>query len=173
MSEATTPSTPITEIIVFVDSAQLREDLKFDTGDINEAMRTHAGRYSEYASAAVRARSQSDTFKTQFEVIESLLDNQHRARLKEENPKTTEPMIRAAVVTDARWRRASKNMNDAATQHRLADAAEHSFSHRKDMLLQIARNMAKESEGTLRVTTNQDARERMLKAMANSSKTAD
>lgn len=170
MSETKTPA--VTEIIVFVDSQQLKDDLRFDTGDINEAMRVHAGLYSHYASNAVRARSQADTFKTQFEVVESLLDNQHRTRLKEENPKTTEPMIRAAVVTDPRWRRASKNMNDASTQQRLAEAAEHSFSHRKDMLLQIARNMAKESEGTLRVTANQDARTRMLNAMAKTSETA-
>jgi hypothetical protein len=171
MSESTIPSA--NEMINFFDPAQFKEDLKFDLSDLNGAMSTHAGLYAHYASAAVRARSQADTFKTTFEVWENLLDNLHRTRLKEENPKTTEPMIRAAVVTDPRWRKASKNLNDAMTQQRLCESAEHSFSHRKDMMLQIARNMAKEQEGPLRVTANLDARTRVMEALARNAKVAE
>lgn len=150
----------------YIDNQQLQTDLHIDVANINQDLARHAGLYIEYGRRAVMARSQSDRFKTSFEILESQLDHHYRVTLKEENPKVTEPAIRAAIVNDPRWKAANQTMIAASTIFRLAEKAERAMDDRKDMLLQIARNLAKEQEGALRVTVNQDSRQRMLDAMA-------
>lgn len=169
MTEPTTATTALAPLVNYIDADQLKRDMDYNLADISEAMRTHPGIFFHYASQAVKARAQSDRAKSLFEVTESLLDRRYRTLLKEENPKTTEPMIRSAVVTDPEWKAVHNRMSLAATIYRLCETAERSFEHRKDMMLQIARNMAKEQEGSLRVMSNQDSRGRLLDAMKKSS----
>lgn len=157
-------STDDAALTIYIDVDQLKRDLAIELTDLNTAMQRHASLYVHYASIAVRARSQADRWKSALEVLESQLDSQYRSALKEENPKTTETQIRSAVVNDTRWKAASARLIDAQMQFRLAESAERSFEHRKDMLLQIARNQAKEMDGPLRVVTNLDARQRLLEA---------
>ena len=157
-------------LTTYVDPEQVKEDLHFDLTDLDGAMQKHASMFIHYAQIAVRARSQYDRWKSALEVLESQLDNHYRTTLKEENPKTTEPQIRSAVVNDPRWKVASARVIEAKTQHNLAESVERAFEHRKDMLLQIARNVAKENEGRLRVAHNAAAasgRERFLAAAAS------
>lgn len=149
----------------YIDPVQMQKDLTIDTSNINEELAQQPARYMEYAKRAVYARAQADRAKTSFEIEESRLDHQYRTTLKEENPKVTEPAIRAAVVGDPRWKTFNTRMIQAQTIYRLAEKAERAFDDRKDMVLQIARNLAKEMEGGLRVVSNQDNRERMLGAL--------
>lgn len=155
----------------YIDPEQVKKDLHFDLTDLSGAMQRHASLFIHYAQQAVRARSQYDRWKSALEVLESQLDNHYRTTLKEENPKTTEPQIRSAVVSDARWKAASARVIDAKTQHNMAESVERAFEHRKDMLLQIARNAARESEGPLRAANNaaaQSGRDRFLAAQTAS-----
>jgi hypothetical protein len=157
----------------FIDADQVKKDIKIDHTDINGALQEHAGLYQHYAGIAVRCRSQADRMKQNLELWENILDREHRTRLKEENPKVTEVQVKAAVVTDMRWRSASQRMIDADEQYNYAKTIERSFEHRREMLLQLARNLAREQEGPLRVVVNQDARQRTLEAMArNAEKTS-
>ncbi len=151
----------------YIDPSQLRQDLQFDLTDLDESMSRHAGLFLHYSQAAVNARAQHDRFVAAFEILESQLDNSYRTTLKGENPKTTEPQIRAAIVEDPRWKAAQGRVIKAKTIWKLAETAERAFEHRKDMLLQIARGNQRESEGQLRVMKNQAAvnqRERFLNA---------
>jgi hypothetical protein len=171
MTEPTTSSiATLAPLVNYIDADQLKRDMDYNLADISEAMRTHPGIFFHYASQSVKARAQSDRAKSLFEVTESVLDRRYRTLLKEENPKTTEPMIRSSVVTDPEWKAAHNRMNMAATIYRLCETAERSFEHRKDMMLQIARNMAKEQDGSLRVVKNQDSRQRLLDVMKGAGK---
>lgn len=159
----------------YIDPSQLRQDLRFELTDLSESMSRHAGLFIHYAQAAVNARAQHDRFAAAFEILESQLDNSYRTTLKGENPKTTEPQIRAAIVEDPRWKAAQGRVIKAKTIWKLAEAAERAFEHRKDMMLQIARGIQRESEGPLRVVNNQAAannRERFLNAASASSSAA-
>lgn len=156
MSTDPTADVALTE---FIDPKQVKEDMDIDLADLSSAMQRHSSMYVYYAGIAVRARAQSDRWKSAFEILESQLDSQHRATLKEENAKTTEAQIRAAVVNDPKWRAAQTRLLAAQTQWRLAETVERGFEHRKDMLLQIARGQLREADGPLRVIQNAAAAE--------------
>jgi predicted DNA-binding WGR domain protein len=160
-----TTSIDETEFLTLIDPDQVKRDMAFDTADITTAMSQQAALYLHYSMIAVRCRSQMDRMKQQLELVENLLDSEHRSRLKEENPKVTEAQIRSAVVTDRRWRAASQRLIDAKTQHGFAESVERSFEHRREMLKVVSSQLLAEREGSLRVVANQDARQRMLSAM--------
>jgi hypothetical protein len=148
-----------------IDPEQLKQDVAINLGDINTSMQHHAGLYVHYAVLAVRARGQHDRWKRALQVLEAQLNKEYRESLVEDGKKPTEPAIAAAVVNDPRWRACNSRVLQAQQVHRLAEVGEAAFSQRKDMLLQIARNQAKEAEGQLRVGLNQDSRQRALDAL--------
>lgn len=160
-----THSTEEAEFLTLIEPEQVKRDMAFDSSNLTDAMSQQAALYLHYSMIAVRCRSQLDRMKQQMELVENLLDGEHRSRLKEENPKITEAQIRSAVVTDRRWRAASQRMIDAKTQHGYAESVERSFEHRREMLKTVAAQMLAEREGPMRVVANQDARQRMLNAM--------
>lgn len=152
-------------LIVYVDSEQLKADLEINSTDIDEAMRKHAGLYAHYATQAVRARAQHERWKSAFEVLEAQLDAKYRRELAPDGDdpkakKPTEPQIRAAVVSDSAWKACSSKVIEAQQIQKLAEIGERSFEQRKDMLLQVARNQAREAEGQLRLVQGQAAGER-------------
>lgn len=159
-------STEVVGLTNYVDPDQLKADLEIDNADINEAMRRHAGLFAHYATLAVRARAQRDRWQTSLEILESELDRKYRAELQpdlEADPKAkkvTEPQIAAAIKGDSRWKACNSRVIAATQILKFAEVGERSFEQRKDMLLQIARNMAKEAEGQLRLVMGQQAQER-------------
>ena len=164
--EASKPSDAA--MFVFVDPDQLKKDIAIDLTDLTGNMQQQTALFVHYASAAVRARRQYDRYKSAVEILEAQLDGKHRSVLKEENPKTTEGQIRAAVLTDPVYRSASSRLIDAQQEYRLADVAERAFDNRKDMLLQIARDAAREhagSAGPLRTVVNVASRDRLTEMM--------
>ena len=154
-----------TSIVNFVDVDQLKSDTVINVADLSTDMQRHTSMYVHYATQAVRARRQHERCKVAFEIVEARLDGVWRTSLKEENPKTTEGQIRAAVVTDPIWKNMSARVIAANEQFRLAEVAERSFDSRKDMLLQLARDAAREGAGQLRVTATADSRQRLLDSM--------
>lgn len=151
-----------------LDSEQVSKDMDIDCTDLTTAMQRHSALYAHYANIAVRCKNQADRMKQQLELVESVLDGEYRSTMREANPKVTEAQIKAAIIKDARRRKAHQMAIDADTQYRMAQNVERAFEHRKDMLLMIARGQLREAEGQLRVSLNQgaqDARTRVLKAM--------
>lgn len=166
MSE-TTPAVASTDAAMteYVNPDQMKMDIAIDVTSLSADMQRHASLYVDYATKAVRARRQYERFKAVQEVMEAQLDGEYRTSLKEANPKTTEGQIRAAVVTDPRWRATSARVIDAQQLYRLADVAVSGFDQRKDMLLQIARDAAREGAGQLRVVASADSKDRLLASM--------
>lgn len=169
----------------FVDPDKLKEDVQINITDITSGMVNQAGLYVHYASMTVRAKRQYERWKVAVEVCEAQLDALYRKSLVTQEDdgkgkgvmktvKPTEPQVRAAICNDSRWKAASTALINAQEIYRLAEVAERAFDHRKDMLLQIARDAAREQGGNLRVVANQvnqeRARESLTTAMARNQK---
>lgn len=166
--------TTVPALVAYINPDQWRKDLAVDLADITGGMQQQASYYAYYATQTVKAKRQYERQKSHLEVLEAKLDKHYRKTLVNEETdgkgktttkKATEPQIRAAIVEDARWIALNSRMLDAQEIYRLAEVAERSFEHRKDMLLQIARDASKEREGQLRVVSNQSNRERLLEQM--------
>lgn len=142
------------EVSEFVNMEEMTEDVKIDITNLSMELQQHASLYVMYASKAVRARRQHERLKIVLEVLEAQLGGQYRTTLKEENPKTTEGQIHAAVVTDARWRAASGKVVEAQQLQLLAEIGVRGFDQRREMLLQLARDASRERDGGLRMTSS-------------------
>lgn len=155
----------------FIDPARLARDVAISMTNLDDALMTHASNFVHYAVQAANARRQFERMKAAFEILESKLDNKWRVILKEENPKTTEAQIRAAVVGDKEWSQANVRMIEARTIYELAGDAKEAFTMRRDMLTQLAKDAREERLGQMRVQAGTDARERvgdMLREAAGS-----
>jgi hypothetical protein len=155
------------ELINYVDADKAREDVDIDMTDLTGCMARHPGLFSFYSTQAVRAKSQADRMKSRMELVEAALDRKHRQALKGADAKVTEPQIKSAVQTDPIYRETYKLQLDAVEMARFADAITESFHQRKDMLLQIARDAAREQTGgsaVMRVHATEQNKDRFLSA---------
>lgn len=153
------------ELVQYVDPDQIKSDLTIDLADLTTAMQRHPGLLAHYGIQSVRARRQYERQKAALEILEAQLDAKYRGELKEANPKTTEPQIRSAIVNDRLFKAMSARVIQAQEIFRMAEVAEKAFYDRREMLLQIARDAARQAEGPLRVVANQTNRDRMVSAM--------
>lgn len=135
----------------YVDTDQLARDVAIDTTNLSDALRTHASNYVHYAVQAARARRQFERWKSALEVLEARLDGEYRVSLAADGKKPTEAAIKAAIAQDTRWIGASSRVIDAQQIFKFAEIAERAFDQRRDMLLQVARDAAREQEGQLRM----------------------
>lgn len=156
-------------VVYYIDPARLKRDVAFSPHNIDDAMMTHASKFVHYAVQSSMARGQFERMKAAFEILESKLDGEHRTVLKEENPKTTEAQIRAAVVADARWKAANARLIETRTVYELAQDAKEAFTMRRDTLLQVAKNVREERGGEMRLKEIQEdhkaTRERVLEKL--------
>ena len=159
-------------VVYYIDPARLKRDVAFSPHNIDDAMMTHASKFVHYAVQSSMARGQFERMKAAFEILESKLDGEHRTVLKEENPKTTEAQIRAAVVADARWKAANARLIETRTVYELAQDAKEAFTMRRDTLLQVAKNVREERGGEMRLREIQEdhkaTRERVLDKLSAS-----
>jgi hypothetical protein len=155
----------------FIDPDQLKKDLAIDPANITASLSNQTQLFVHYASAAVRSKRQFERWKAAVDILEAQLDSQVRKEVAENGGKITEGAVRATVLSDPKMKAARARMIDAQEIHRLCDVAERAFEHRREMVKQIAQDLARESEGQLRVYANQDAasaRDRLLERMQKS-----
>lgn len=159
----------IEEIKAALDPEKYRNDVKFTLAaeGLDTALEQQPSLSIYYGEISSKARYCMDQAKHQLEIVEALLYKEHRALLLEENPKVTEAQIKAEVTIDARHRAAVARVSDAILLHKIAESVMNGFDQRKDTLMQVARNMAREQNGAMRVSASQDARARLLEKMAN------
>ena len=169
----------------FVDPEQLKKDLYVDPTNISKSLHEYSALLVFYGCQSARARRQYERYKTLQEILEGQLDKEHRAILKEENPKTTEAQIRSAVVLDIRWKAHAVRLIDAQEESRMADVAANGFKAQENMVLQIARDAGREkavgsmSTGASIYTPGaaaaslSSAKERALEAIARRAATAE
>lgn len=151
-------------LTLYVDPEQLKTDVQITTATMDDDMRQHAGLYVHYATQAVRARRQYDRWKAAFEILEAELDAHYREALAEAGGKVTEGLIRAKIVQDPKWKACSSRVIEAQHGFRMAEVAERGFEQRKDMLLQLARDAARQQDGPLRAIAP-ISRESILEAL--------
>lgn len=133
---------------------------------LNTALEQQPALSIHYGMVTASARFLLDQAKHQLEIVEALLYKEHRNLLIEGNPKVTEAQIKAEVTVDGRHRRAVANVSDATLVYKSAESVMNGFDQRKDTLMQVARNAAKEQTGAMRVMASTEARERLLAKMA-------
>lgn len=155
-------------LTTFVDSDQLKRDVRINPTDLDNAMMEHPSLFVHYATQAVNARRQHDRMKNSFEVLEARLDAEYREKFVAEGKKVTEAQIKAAVTTDARWAKGQAMVIEAHSIWRLAEIAQSAFDQRRDLLLEVARDRRKEKEGNMRVLEAQNQRDRVLEMMGAS-----
>lgn len=166
MTTETTPDASTgPQLTEYVDPEQIKADMHIDLADLTTAMQRHSGLYAHYGIQSVRAKRQYERQKTALEILEAQLDGKYRSQLKEENPKTTEPQIRSAIVNDRLYRAMSSRVIHAQEIYRMAEVAERAFHDRREMLLQIARDAARQDAGPMRVVANQSNRDRLMEQM--------
>lgn len=141
MSEAA----PDLSLQKFIDYETFAKDMKIDETNLSASMKAHGPLYAYYATQAVKAKRQLEVQSLKLEIIESTLDKEWRAILKEENPKTTEAQVAGAVRLDARYAAAKMREINAKEIAETCRFCASSFDQQKDMLLQIARDAARES----------------------------
>lgn len=167
-TETETVSAPALK--TFIDVEQFKKDVAINMLNLSVDLQNHASLYSHYAQNAIRANRQLEVAKKALEIREAQLDREHRKSLRESldhgsKEKVTEAQVRSAIVLDPRWRAASMRVVDAEEIYSLCQSCEKSFVQRREMLLQIAKDSARESAGPLRVVVNQSAQERLMEAM--------
>jgi len=163
---AVKPADSATAIKAFVDSDELKRDVRINPVDLDNAMIEHASLFVHYASQAVKARSQYDRVKNGFEILEAKLDAEHRERFASEGKKVTEAQIKAAMTADPRWSKGQAMVIEAHGIWKLADIAQSAFDQRKDLLLEVARDRRKEKEGQMRVLEGQAQRDRVSEILS-------
>lgn len=140
-----------TGLTEYIDTDQLAIDNVIDRSDLTGAMQKHSGLYVHYAVQAVRARGQYERWKNAQEILEARLDGEHRTKLADEGKKVTEAQIKAAILQDPRYITCANRLIQAQQIMKFAEIGERSFDGRKDLLLQMARDAAREAEGQLRL----------------------
>lgn len=172
----TTETVAAPALKTFIDVEQFKRDVSIDMLNLSKCLQDHAALYSHYAQQAIRANRQLEVAKKALEIREAQLDREHRKTLKDSadpKEKITEAQVRSAVVLDPRWRAASMRVVDAEEIYSLCQSCEKSFVQRREMLLQIAKDSAREAAGPLRVAANASSKERLLELMAeNTAKTS-
>lgn len=133
----------------FINVKQLSEDVAFNPANLDKDISEHASKFVYYANQSRLARRQYETMKAAFEILEARLDNIHRTALKADG-KATEAQIRSAVISDPRWWAANKRLIDSRAIHELANSAGEAFSHRRDMLVQVNKDLHEERKGQMR-----------------------
>lgn len=163
----------------FVDPAQLKTDIAINLATLSVDMQRHASFYVHYAEQSVKARRAVDRYKLAFEILEAQLDEKWRTALKGESGKVTEAQVRSAVIVDPSYRTMSSRLIEAQTEWRMTEVAVSAFDSRKDMLLQVARDAARELPGSMRVGSTEYAagqassrRDYLSDLMANTKKAA-
>ena len=170
-------------LVNYLDFDALMRDAKVDQAGLSDALAGQTSLFIFYARNAVLARGQYERYKRLVEITEAALNNRWRQTLEKEAESlgttdakgvtkvraVTEPMVRAAVLTDPAYKALTARLLKAHEYMKGADMGERSMETRKDMVLQLARDASKALDGPLRVALNQnaaDAKANLLASMA-------
>lgn len=141
-------------IKTFIRQSELQEDLKFSEHNIDDAMMNQASLYSHYATQGAKAQLQADRCKSQLELIEALIDKELRDEAAENGTKITEAALTKAVKLDSRYQKAVANVSESKMIASMTKSTTEAFGQRRDMLVQIGKDLREERLGELRIRAN-------------------
>lgn len=157
---------PDSGVVSFINTEELKRDVAINPHDLDNMMTTHPSLLLHYSIQMVKAKSQYDAIKSRMEILEAKLDSHYRTGLAEDGKKPTEAAIKNAIVADEKYAILQKRVLAAYEVWRCCAIAEEAFSHRKDMILEMARDRRKEREEQLKTLESQELRQNVLSRLS-------
>lgn len=115
----------------------LREIVKINADNLMEEFCEHPSKYAWFATLCEICSAEAETKEFAIDVLRANLDEEKRNNFKNENVKTTEAMVTAAILTDKRYKVLKEELIEVNKQHGILKAIAKSLDHRKDMLIQL------------------------------------
>lgn len=148
---STTEKTSNLDVKHFIDSEEVRNDIRISSVDLDEMMMRHPSLAYHYANKTISAKAQSDYFQDRMELLEAALYGEYKTTLSVGGSRATETAIKNAIILDTRYQTMQKKVREAQSELAACKAAENAFDHRRELILEIARDRRKEREGAMRV----------------------
>lgn len=157
---------PKPKVLAFINQTALKEDLSFSPNTIDDAMMTQASLFAHYATQAAKAQLQADRLKSQVELIEALIDKEIRDEAADSGRKITEALVEKTIRLDSRYQDAVSNYNEAKMVATMTKSVTEAFTQRRDMLVQIGKDLREERSGSHDVQVRADlAKEKIAAGM--------
>lgn len=153
------------KVLTFISQEQLKSDLSFSPNTLDDAMMTQPGLFAHYATQSAKAQLQCDRMKSQLELVEAMLDKEIRDQANENSQKITEALVEKTIKRDPRYQEAVSNYNEAKMVASLTRSVTDAFVQRRDMLVQIGKDLREERAGSLVQTRVENAKETAMAAM--------
>jgi len=135
----------------FINPDELEEDLAFDETTLDDAMVKQASLSSHYGMMASKAALQASLYKTHLKTVEANRYLAIREELKEKGEKFTEALLEKLVATDSTVISANNEYAKAVYQSDIGKVASDAFRQRRDMIVQVSKNVHEEMKGELRI----------------------
>lgn len=154
------------KVLAFINQTALKEDLAFSPNTIDDAMMTQASLFAHYATQAAKAQLQADRLKSQVELVEAMIDKEIRDEANDLSKKITEALVEKSIRLDARYQEAVNNYNEAKMVATMTKSVTEAFTQRRDMLVQIGKDLREERGGSHDVAVRADlAKEKIAMAL--------
>lgn len=163
-------SKPRTSIKTFIKQSELKADLAFSVNRLDDAMMNQASLFSHYANQAAKAQLQADRMKNELELVEALIDKELRDEAAESGQKITEALLAKQIRLDPRYQQALKNSSEAKMIAQMTKSTTEAFSQRRDMLVQIGKDLREERLGDLKIKQGASRVEQLKEAALSSMK---
>lgn len=154
-TETRKPANP-NQVKTFISQTQLQSDLSFSHNSLDDAMMRQASLYAHYGTQSAKAQLQADRMKNQMELVEAQIDKELREEAAAEGKKITEAQIEKAIRLDSRYQRAVSRYNESKMVASMTKTTTEAFTQRRDMLVQIGKDLREERLGEVRVRASQD-----------------
>jgi hypothetical protein len=109
----------------------LKDMFLIDEGKLEEDMREHSYKYAELGVLLAKAKSEYESKKLQFQVLEANLAKKFRESL----PKVTEKAVEEAIVRTPEWQEAKMKVIEAKQEVDLLSALVQALESKRDILI--------------------------------------
>lgn len=168
-AEAPKPKAQPKPLETFIDPDLAAQDVEIDPHDINNDMMTVTSKFAYYSKQAARANQQAARTKATIKVLEAQLYDLHRNKLVSAGEKVTEKLLEGAVHRDPRWLAGQNRLSEADAISEICKSTADAMRIKRDVVLELARNMREEMKATPRVYEKDEAqRDRVLNIVGGS-----
>lgn len=139
----------------YVDPDAFKKTIALTDANLDEAMKQQAGLRAHYAYQASQAQAQHARLKARFEVQEAALYAKHKKAILDRGEKATEAQIDAAVKLDPEWLAGKDKLIEAEAIADINRGLVFALTDRKDMLVQLGSDRRAESQGQVRIVSDE------------------
>jgi hypothetical protein len=117
-----------------------KEDIKSDRSDLDNEFCSQPEKYAYWGSLAEIARDEAARLKDHREEVHAVIDAEKRNAAVGAQSKMTEKMVENQVITDPRYKQASKEHRDMELLYRLLTVAQEAMNQKAQMLMQLGKS---------------------------------